>query len=219
MWRKRYNKEFKYPEKNMFITAIQTFPNMHTTVQHMKDYFKVEENQKDHIRREIDAMTSLDNGRNFIPVMFEDQEPKLLDFKEIEDFGGEKGWFWCVAYRTPCVTIRNEHSSSIMYPSHKEFREYLEYSLSNLNGMDAEWLFEQCVKKWVYEQTSHFTDEAKSRRFYHIENTGLMSLSHQRHRFCHDSRLPKERYLQFLDLMYQRDIYEFMFNEFKFRVC
>lgn len=220
MWRERYVKEFKYSQPNMFITAVCAFPNMHDTVDKVKEYYQVEENQKDPIRMEICALGNINAGRNFIPLYFEDQEPKLLDFKIAEDFGYKKGWFWCVAYRSPCYIQHysksgEETGASINYPKHKVWREYLEHSLSNLNGYCSEFLFTEAVMHWIYEQTAHWGQRDKSRRFQLIQNTSLECLSCNQ--FCF-YKLEKERYIEFLDNMYERDIYEFIFHEFKTQV-
>ena len=204
MWKSRYKNLFKTSNPNLIITGVKSFPNIIDTVEKAIVDYKVKEFQKDPLLLEIESLFWLENGRDFIPLYFEDDCPKLKNLKPFK----EKGMFWCVGYINPAVTSRNAWGRSITLPTHDRFKDLLEYAVKTNNNC-WKYLFEQCITQYVYEKTKNWADVQKQRRFKFICNTGLHVMNASVNKYpTPDMCMP------FIENMYKRDIYEFIFNEY-----
>lgn len=207
MWKQRYNKIFKTSKPNLVITSVCAFPNLQDTLEKAVEYYGVKQLQKDQTLLEIKADFHCNHGCDFIPLYFQDDIPKLAKLEKINPRG--KGFFWCIAYQSPNLIRHSEFSSTYNMPSHKQYKVWLEYWINkHYKGQHdsiANFLFRQCVKAYVYEQSNNFSEELKDRRFDVIANCNL--------RFK-----PTENakdMLDFIDKMYITNWYEFVFKEFK----
>ena len=212
MWRNRLDREFKTNNPNLIITAVLAFPNFNNTLEEILKYYHAKENQADYVRLHIESLYNFYSGRDFTPLYFEDTHPQLGRLPNIG-----KGWFWCIGYVPTIFEERNKYSRKVILPTHLQYKELLEYSINNLNGYCADYLFKNCVHNYVYEKTKYFNDEQKHRRFQIIENTDLIFLDGKKSfdgRTNTSNKPSLNEYLEFIDGMYERDIYEFMFNEY-----
>lgn len=206
MWRTRYKNKFKTSNPRLIITAVQSFPNMTDTVEKAIIEYNVKALQKDPVLLEITSLFWMDHGCNFIPLYFQDDCPKLAKLPKLE----AKSMFWCVGYQHEAYYRISEHASRITHPGHKKYRELLEYTLDkDVNSSVWQYLFKSAVDQYVNEQTKDWTPEQKSRRFKFICNTDLKFL-----RVSVDYQPDRGSAMKFLDDMYTRDIYEFIFNEY-----
>lgn len=204
MWKTRYKNTYKTSNPNLIITAVCAFPNIQDSLEKAIEYYGVKDLQKDQMLLEIKADYGYHNGRYFIPLYFSDDIPKL---GKLKDLG--KGFFWCIGYQSPNVIRNSEYSSTYSMPSHKQYKIWLEYWIHTryIGQYDsiANFLFEQCIKAYVYENSKEFDEELKHRRFDVIANHNL--------RFKPTEN--SQDMLKFIDKMYITNWYEFVFKEFK----
>ena len=203
-WKSRYKNVYKTSNPRLVITAVSSFPNIYDTVEKCIEYYRVKELQKDPNLLFIESLYELFHGRDFIPLYFEDDCPKL---KKLRTDHLSKGMFWCIAYINPC--LRKEWGGKIETPSFTKYLELFKYSLDFLNGYLWEFLFENCVEKYIYEQTENWTDYQKSRRFQLICNSSLNFLRHTA-----EYHPDKNKCLEFIENLYERNIYEIIVNEY-----
>ena len=206
-WKSRYKNVYKTSNPRLVITAVSSFPNIYDTVEKCIEYYRVKELQKDPNLLFIESLYELFHGRDFIPLYFEDDCPKL---KKLRTDHLSKGMFWCVGYVNSSLTKSTEYSSTITTPSHTKYLELLKYSLDFLDGYLWEFLFEECVQKYVYEKTKDWTDLQKSRKFQLICNSNLIFLRHTA-----EYHPDKSKCLEFIEGLYERNIYEIMVNEYQ----
>jgi len=208
MWKNIYKKIYKTSNPNLFITAVCAFPNIHTNVEKVNDYYEIEKIQNDPLYLSIYSDYCFSVGRNYIPVCFEDRLPKLAKLQALKPI--EKGFFWCVVYKSPFYDSNNNTYNT---PSNKWYREMLEHWLNNYHvehSSITNHLFEQSVQTWIYENSKEFNEHEKHRRFKFIENSTLVFLD----RKGDQPKLTKEDYLEYLDNMYKTNWYEFVFKAF-----
>lgn len=204
-WGGRY-KIYKTSNPNLIITAVCAFPNVYNTLEKVIDYYGVKALQKDPLLLDIHSEYEHASGRSFIPLYFADDCPKLARLQELTPVG--KSFFWCIAYTNPHVeTIRRDAAFMYRQPSHQWFKTRFLYWLENFHFEGSNittHLFRSTVDTWMYEQTAHFSDKEKSRRFQLTANSYLV----------HECKEPKD-YIDFVDQMYKTDIYRFMFEAYK----
>ncbi len=197
MWLNRY-KIYKTRNPELIITCVRSFPNLVYTIDKAKKYYKIDI-LKDNIELfNIYSLYNLiDGGVNFLPICFEDECIKLQNLKNVVNPG--KGWFWCIGRMSPYL-IQDTYIREIKLPDHITLKKMLIYSIDKVEDTITEFLFNLCVKKFIYENTDNFDSAQCQTRFKLIENTKLKTNS--------------KHYLEFIHEMENRNIYEFMFNEF-----
>lgn len=206
MWNRRYRKIYKTSDENLIITAVCSFPNINDTLEKAIDYYRVKELQKSPKYLEIMSDYQQHDGRFFIPIYFEDQVPKLAKLQKLNPIG--KGWFWCIGYKNSNVTRGRNDCNTYYSPSYKWYKSRLKIWLKEYytpHSSVTSHLFHQAIKMWIYENTEHFSDEEKNRRFKLIENSNLS---------IDEYHLSPEDYLIYLCAMENSNIYEFMFKTF-----
>ena len=204
MWKTRYRNIYKTSNPNLIITAVQCFPNIVYTLDKAISYYKVKELQQDPTYLEIEALYNVhDSGRDFIPLYFEDDCPKL---GRLKDLG--KGWFWCIGYRSPHLEI-GEYSRKLNLPNQAVYRTLMQYSFQKLQGLHSIYLFENCVRQYVCQHFENATEFQNKKLFKAMSNSKLRMLYNVLER-----ELKYEVCWEFVSEMYNRDIYEFIFNEF-----
>jgi hypothetical protein len=205
-WRLRYKNIYKTSHPCYVIAAVSSFPNLYDTLEKNIEYYDVKNLQSNPMELQIQSLFYLlEGGRDFIPIYFSDDVPKL---EKLDTSRLSKGMFWCIGYRNPVLMLSNSHRELVL-PTHREFKELLEYSLDHMNGRYCEFLFKYCIDQYVYKETENWTELQKSRRFKLICNTTLNFLNIKREKY------DKNEVLEFIDNMYKRDIYEFIVNEYK----
>lgn len=206
MWKNRY-KIYRTLKPEFIITAVKSFPNIVDTVDKAISYYKVKELQSDETLLNIYSLYNLFDGRDFIPLYFEDDVPKLKKLKPISP-----GMFWCIGYMSPYLKLQdNKYTREMQIPSHIELKEFLVYAFSKkLDDIYIRFLFDMCIHKYIYEQTtSYFTQNQKHRLFQLIQNTKMY--------FPYNDKYNLNDCIDFIEAMYTRNIYEFIFNEFMYR--
>lgn len=209
MWKNIYKNIYKTSNPDLFITSVCAFPNIHTTIEKVNEYYDIDKIHNDPLYLNIYSDYCFDAGRKYIPVCFEDKLPKLSKLKASNPIG--KGFFWCVVYKNPSYDSKKWTYNT---PSHAWYREMLEHWLNNYHvehSSITKHLFEQSVKTWVYENSKNLNEHEKHRRFKFIENSRLVFLD----RMGDQPQLTKEDYLGYLDDMYKTNWYEFVFKSYK----
>lgn len=209
MWKSRYNNSYKTSDPNLIITSVCSFPNLIDTIEKAVEYYNVKEFQKDKTLLDIISEFWFHNGNDFIPLYFADDIPKLNKLQELKPIN--KGFFWCICYQNPYFNpVKHSYSS----PSHKQYREWLEYWMDNYHKEHSSitsHLFKQCVYTWIYENSKDFSESMKSRRFDMIANKRLEVQSGS-----YDTMLStKEQMINYIEEMYNTNLFEFIFKAFK----
>ena len=210
MWKTRYKRKFKTNNPELIITAVRAFPNIQDTVEKAAIYYQTALNQQFPLRKEISSLLNIEHGCDFIPLYLSDTCPRLANLPFID-----KGWFWCIGYQNKCQTFHNEYSRSITYPTHEKYMLLLNYYLSHkeetqMGEHHGEYLFTKAVNQFVYENTKGFTEFQNQKRSRVMNSDSLVCLSPNRDQ----SKTKESDYLPFIEKMYKRDMYEFMFNEY-----
>ena len=206
-YRQIHKRKFKTSDQNLFIIAIKSWSK---TLEEINKEFATVENQNDPTRRRICHVANIhySSYQAYVPLYFANDVPKLNNLPIPEE-----GFVWCIAEKNPFVTIDGDTIRRINPPPHKEYLRLLKYSLKHLNNFQAKLLFQESVQSYVLKETSDFNDLQKSQRFNIIYNTHLNVLYPKRH----EDELKPPQFLPFIEKMYKRDIYEFMFNEYHAR--
>jgi hypothetical protein len=207
MYRFIHEKVYKTSDPELFIIAVKSWSRVITVADAIKEY-NVIENQKHPARLKINHLLNLEGNsiQRFIPLYFENDVPKLKNLPKLDE-----GFIWCIAHKNPFITKWVDgHARQITPPPHKEYLRLLKYSLEELNNYGAEHLFEKVVQSHVIKKTDFFDDLQKSQRFKMIFNTTLKVLYPRKY----EDKIKPEQYLDFIEKMYDRNIYEFMFNEY-----
>lgn len=199
-WKSIYKNIYKTSNPNLFISAVCSFPNIIDTVEKAIVDYNVKALQKDNIHLKLEALYQLYNGRNYIPLYFEDDCPKLKRLPNLT-----KGMFWCILYKSEYYTKKNTFSSILSLPSFDELVELLTYSENNLKSIYNYFLFKHLVKQYIYENTKDFTDKEKHRRFCIIENSSLVNI---------DYDISYNEMIDYITKMKSMNIYEFMFKAY-----
>lgn len=208
MWKTRYKHQYKTTDPNLIITAVCSFPNMIDTLEKAIVDYKVKELQKDSTYLQIESDYWFHHGRNFLPLYFEDDVPKLAKLQKVNPLG--KGYFWCIGYRNPNFTeIHYSGSGRFNPPPFQQYEEWLRYWLKTYyagkhDGI-AKHLFEQCVRRFVFSKSKDLPERLQSRTFDLVSNKNLVF----------DYPEDPNDYLKFLDEMYVMNWYEFVFKSFK----
>lgn len=206
MWNRVYDKVYKTSDSDLIITAVCSFPNINDTLEKVIEFYKVKQLQQSKKYLEIMSDFEHENGRYFVPLYFEDQVPKLAKLQKLKPIG--KGWFWCVGYKNPNLTIKGKHACSFLTPPYKWYKSRLKIWLKEYHteySSVTSHLFKQAIKMWIYENTKDFSGKEKNRRFKLIENSNLS---------IDEYKFSPEDYLIYLRAMEQANVYEFMFKSF-----
>lgn len=207
MYRTRYYRIFKTKDPSLVICGVYAaLPKIHTTLNSVKQYYEVEQLQKDSIYLELMTEYHTYNGCDFIPLYFEDQCEKLKRLPKIEDNLNGK-LYWCICKKSKNYIKNGEYTSKYNMPNSIWFRNMLEYFVNNYEYEHKSitgYLVNNLIKQYIYENTKHFSDKQKQRRFQLIENSYL-----NKEFKC------KEDYLNLYNEIYKKDIYELMFNYFR----
>jgi hypothetical protein len=202
-WKNRYKEIFETDAENIIITAVGDFPNWNKTIDDVNKYYEIEKIESDALFKEMYAFFQLNNGRNFIPIGFEDRFPDLQKYKDSHDLSGSHVTMrWCYGYSSPYF---NREKSSITYPTSNVIKQWLEYCNKNRIDYMSKFYFNLLVKQIIYERTEGFDESKRSRRFYVIENKSLAVGEH-------DGINDVEYWYNYLKT---ENIYEIMFNMFK----
>jgi len=199
-WKSIYKNVYKTSNPNLFISAVCSFPNIVDTVEKAIVDYEVKQLQKDPIHLKLQALYNIYNGRRYTPLYFEDDCSKLKNLPYIN-----KGYFWCILYKSEYLTIKSQHSSQISRPSYEELLELLDYSHNNLKGKYNQFLFHHIINSYIYSKTEFFNEKEKSRRFQLIENSSLIGINHK------TTYEEMKEYIKNMNLM---NIYEFIFKAF-----
>lgn len=202
-WKSIYKNIYKTSNPNLFISAVSSFPNIVDTVEKAIIDYDVKKLQKDSTYLKLEALYQLLNGRNIIPLYFEDDCPKLKRLPTLE-----KGMFWCILYKSEYYTKKSKYSSQISMPSYIELKQLLTYSENNLEKKYNYFLFPHIVKQYIYDNSKNWSDIEKSRRFQLIENSTLLNI---------DYDTTYNEMVDYIKNMESMNIYEFIFKSFKGR--
>lgn len=212
MWKQIYKKRYKTSFSNREIICVCSYPNMVDTIDKAVEFYGVKKLQSDQNYLDIMSEFWFHNGRDIIPLYFSDDHPKLENLQLINPVG--KGFFWCIGYVSPNYDRKNH---KYHMPSFEWFKERLYYWLDNYFSPDSSvtsFLFEYCIKAWVYKNSPSDTEEFKSRRFDVVENKRIVALWPLTQK--HQERIhAPEQFKQYIENMEKTNWYEFVFHAFK----
>lgn len=204
MYKSRNKHIFKTHNPNLVIGAVRAFPNFDNTIERMVETFNVVALRNDPMLLEITALYQrFEHGQEFVPIHFADTCPKLEKFQK---YITTESMFACVAYRYKGYPLDYERGPVIL-PTYDEYKKYLIYLCESTDDIMWKWFFEQCVRKYIYDNTAWFSESLMTRRFKVMENTTMPIL--------YSKIFDKEYALSFIEDMYTRNIYELIFTEFK----
>lgn len=184
-----------FPLKDNFVFLL-----MHTrTIQSLDENVL-----KDPILLEIQSYANV-LARDYVIPIYTSKNDERIERINKNHFVGEF-YEYCVGYQSKFVN-KSQHVTNINSPTSNWVIQQMKYLNDNYPGKYV-WqmrkLFEEAVILFVIEQTEHFTEDQKSKRFKMIFNTDIK----------HECKTYMD-YLKFFQGMYTSNIYEFMFNKFK----
>lgn len=193
MYNLRYKNIYRTNNPNLVISAVQYFPKMNNSVEKISQFIGTEKYANNLKLAEIVATyENYYGGHDFVPIHFANTCPKL---EKLQKYIKTENMFVCIGY------------ISLVYPSHIKFKEYVEYYPFDIDSTIWKWLFKQCILSYIHEQTSNWDIETKEHLFNLVGNSYIKFLS--------DKSLTKEKAMQFINNMYDRNIYEFIINEIR----
>jgi len=217
-WKVRYKNIYSTNDKNLLITAVQSFPNLYDTVEKCNEYYEIEKVNNDLLYRDLLSFYHLMNGNDFIPISFEDRCPKLKNLSNINPVG--KSFFWCIGYISPYLLngiegIRGNCGKKISLPDFEILINWLDYHIKNYvsdeHSTINRFLFKQSLIKYVNE----YLDKniiTKNR----IGNDRLFDLIYNKKTIIDfDRDLKTDYWVEYLQDLTYRDIYEIIVNDFR----
>lgn len=217
-WKTRYKNIYSTSDKNLIITAVQSFPNLYDTVEKSNEYYEIENVNKDLLYRDLLSFYYLMNGNDFIPIAFEDKCPRLKNLANINPIG--KSFFWCIGYISPYLTngisgIRGTNGKKISIPDFEILVNWLDYHIKNYvsdkHSTINQFLFKQALIKYVNEYLEKNIITKNK-----IDNGRLFDLIYNKKTVINfNNELKVEHWVEYLQDLTYRDIYEIIVNDFR----
>jgi hypothetical protein len=196
---------------NFLITAVQYFPNINKTVEDYKENNNIALIQKDEKYRDILAYYHMRHtGRDFIPLYFGDDNPKLGKLDKLYPQG--HSFFWCIGYVSDYVENKAKAlllpSKRISTPRFNVLLDWLEYHSTNFNDSVSsninKKLAEDCLRRWV-------TDHSEGK----VESDRLFKLIYNCSTIFDREDLSVKDWIKHLETLPKRYFHEIIVNDFK----